>query len=606
MGIRNLRTIQWDTKGRIGGIRIEHQTLILIEHLSFNRCFAAFATSITYDICSEAPSRRSSRAISVDSRFDARRRQSSVCSALLQQEIDRRKSLGRDVDDIKGLPFELPGIQISRFETLDGGEGSVAGTISGSGCGSKKYIIIHNDVASDFSRLSCPSDYSLAGSTSRSRSRSSRASSGVSSRLWDFSPRESEWDADVSLGSRDSQLNVSKQDWGGGPSECGDCSASNTNIPRRMSVVTFDMSSPLRRHSSPASAGRRKDSGCECTCGKGPNHTPTEYPSVLKNRDNSCHALRYSDEMPLPTSSLRKKSADQSILSVRIDEDERELDVDETTPLRSAEVSTATPTSVGATAAPVGGATAAEKPCLRNHTSTDSSTVMTASAATETEHFCMERRDSRVLRPPLKRNNTDDSEVERRVAKLFKEIEFSVSDSVDESKINSQEYDSHIRRVEAQTQTMNEAEVQRMAESLNIIELVESSDQRRDSKASSAKSRLSIIRHDSSASFSDNQQVSVESSDLNLVPKAETRSPKAVKEKKSKLHALSNAIAHLGRRSSSTDSVKEKRLARAKNIPRRLLFHLGLSDDSVKSTDIEAGQVKSPPPTYEDVVNDNL
>jgi hypothetical protein len=44
-----------------------------------------------------------------------------------------------------------------------------------------------------------------------------------------------------------------------------------------------------------------------------------------------------------------------------------------------------------------------------------------------------ERRDR--MRRSLKRNNTDDSEVERRVARLFNEIEFSVNESVDETKI---------------------------------------------------------------------------------------------------------------------------------------------------------------------------
>ena len=42
-----------------------------------------------------------------------------------------------------------------------------------------------------------------------------------------------------------------------------------------------------------------------------------------------------------------------------------------------------------------------------------------------------ERRDR--LRRSFKRNNTDDSEVERRVARLFREIELSLNDSTDDS-----------------------------------------------------------------------------------------------------------------------------------------------------------------------------
>ena len=39
------------------------------------------------------------------------------------------------------------------------------------------------------------------------------------------------------------------------------------------------------------------------------------------------------------------------------------------------------------------------------------------------------------------RHHTDDSEVERRVERLLYEIDYSVTDSVDESKIQSQEFE---------------------------------------------------------------------------------------------------------------------------------------------------------------------
>jgi hypothetical protein len=137
-----------------------------------------------------------------------------------------------------GRHFQLPGIQISRFETLD--RASITSAAATSQRSSRRYVLLHSGTAAgngmggggsnlgstmgglhtsggDLARLSCPSDYSLSRS---SRSRSSRASSAISSRLWDFSPRSSEWDADVSLGSRESQLSVMKQDWAGGPADC--------------------------------------------------------------------------------------------------------------------------------------------------------------------------------------------------------------------------------------------------------------------------------------------------------------------------------------------------------------------------------------------------
>lgn len=110
-------------------------------------------------------SRRSSRATTVGSQ----RRYSSVqYEKLLKQE--RKRSAQSCAGDLIKPSFELPGIQISRIETLDFGSRASLASRSTVSRNSRQYIIIHSDVASDFSRLSCPSDYSLAGSRS-SRSR---------------------------------------------------------------------------------------------------------------------------------------------------------------------------------------------------------------------------------------------------------------------------------------------------------------------------------------------------------------------------------------------------------------------------------------------------
>ena len=438
--------------------------------------------------------------------------------------------------------FDLPGIQISRFETLDLSDGRAS--VSSCGKGSKRYIIIHSDVASDFSRLSCPSDYSLAGSRS-SRSRSSRASSNVSSRLWDFSPRESEWDADVSLGSRESQLSVVKQDWGGGPSDPQDCLLS-PNAPRKMSVVTFDIGSPsFRRHSSPAYAVRRKDSGSECTCAAKASECA---PSALKNgHRDSCHSIRNGnghDEMRL--SSIRKKSADQSIYSLRIDEDDGE-EMEETTPL-------------------------------------------TCTVVEQDEAAAQPPTDRAPKRPPLQRNNTDDSEVERRVARLFREIELSTTESVDDSKIHSFSSDFDCKKIETkEIQTQTSLEKKTPPEVDDIVPNILSTTKNQQDSATSV------------GSCSDNTKDSFETTDDNYL--SETTFKKCGKEKKSKIAAISSALANLGiHRSHSTER-------KHKNIPKRLLLS-GISGN-FNEAELEAGIcgtpiVKSPPPKYEDIVNKNV
>ena len=489
----------------------------------------------------EGSSRRSSRAVSTDSK--ARRHSSIAYERLLQKEMEARKasmvSTGTEIGEAEKHGFDLPGIQISRFETLDLSDGkSVCST---GGRGSKRYIIIHSDVASDFSRLSCPSDYSLAGSRS-SRSRSSRASSNVSSRLWDFSPRESEWDADVSLGSRESQMSVIKQDWGGGPSDPHDCLLS-PNAPRKMSV-TFDIGSPsFRRHSSPADAMRRKDSG-ECTCSGGKSEVGVSTgtvaaPSVLKNgHRGSCNGNGHDERL----SSIRKKSADHSIYSLRIDEDDGE-EMEETTPLTMTVV----------------------EPQIKE----------------------------KQLRPPLKRNNTDDSEVEIRVARLFREIELSTTESVDESKIHSFSSDFECKRIETK-----EIQTQTSIEKQTVPEAAGQKDSPPNILSTGCQTRQDSAA--SAGSCSDNLRESFETTDDNNLDEKKVK--KCGKEKKSKIAALSSALANLGIHRPHTEG-------KHKNIPKRLLL-AGISG-SINEQDLEAGicsnpVVKSPPPKYEDIINKNL
>lgn len=200
-------------------------------------------------------SRRSSHTASIKSR----RRRSSAASAILRQGTSTlRHRRSADVTSGKSSrSFALPGIEISRIDTMDFDDASIFSSGTGGlrlgggeavGRGRQRFIVIHSDASSDISRFSYPSEYSLSAT---SRSRSSRASSNVSSRLWDFSsPRESDWD--VAGGG-----SVSRPDLRAGR----DYSLLSPAMPRKGSVVTFDISEPtVRRHSSPAPSLRRKDS----------------------------------------------------------------------------------------------------------------------------------------------------------------------------------------------------------------------------------------------------------------------------------------------------------------------------------------------------------
>jgi len=160
------------------------------------------------------------------------------------------------------------------------------------------------------------------------------------------SPRESEWDADVSHGSRESQLSstavVGKADWGGGPSYGVDGRTNNSRgggrdysllspaMPRKGSVVTFDVGKPgVRRHSSPIQPIQRKAAGVStmvATADCQPLSSALKYVGkdvISQSQQQQQSAMiRYVDDYRTLTQ-LRKRSAgDQSIISVAIDEDD--------------------------------------------------------------------------------------------------------------------------------------------------------------------------------------------------------------------------------------------------------------------------------------------
>lgn len=193
--------------------------------------------------------------------YAANARRRSSCHSLVPGlcVVDRSSSILR-----------LPGIQISRMETLDLSSDELP---LGSVCRS---VLIESDVSGEVYRISCTSEYSLSGGN-----RSSRASS-YSSRMWDLSSRESEWDADVSIGSRESQVSVARQDWSGGPAADFHRRAFllPTSARRTPTVVSFDVcpSTSGRRHSSPTECLKCK----ECSGGAlAPPPNAADNPNLL-------------------------------------------------------------------------------------------------------------------------------------------------------------------------------------------------------------------------------------------------------------------------------------------------------------------------------------
>lgn len=151
----------------------------------------------------------------------------------------------------------------------------------------------------------------------------------------------------MSHGSRESQLSstIGKTDWGGGPSygvvagghDGGgggrDYSLLSPAMPRKGSVVTFDVGEPgVRRHSSPIQPMRRRHAVVSTTTSM-MAECPQPLSSALKYgkdppspqrqwQPQQQPAIRYVDDYRTLTE-LRKRSAgDQSIISIRIDEDD--------------------------------------------------------------------------------------------------------------------------------------------------------------------------------------------------------------------------------------------------------------------------------------------
>jgi len=310
------------------------------------------------------------------------------------------------------------------------------------------------------------------------------------------SPRESEWDADVSHGSRESQLSstmISKTDWGGGPSYggCGeagggrDYSLLSPAMPRKGSVVTFDVGEPgTRRHSSPLPPARRRSgtavvvsSGSSSTPNPDIGHTQTPPTSALKSKDtvsgssllsaglyasnygmggfgptNGSGSSRYFEDYRTLNQFRKRSAGDQSIISIRIDEDdsgeeleERRLCIEEQLANRRPEGDEdddeidnrdsddeQTPSNVKMSSSDDN-----RKSCTSDEDEIMPRSSMKTIAASNCElrqqtaaELLLKRR-----RSSMKRNDTDDSEVALRVERIFDEIDYSVTESVDESKL---------------------------------------------------------------------------------------------------------------------------------------------------------------------------
>jgi len=274
-------------------------------------------------VSSNDNSRRSSCAASAKSQ----RRRSSVISPLLHHgAATSRHRRSADVTSGKlsrrlGPTFALPGIEISRIDTVDfddssvfsGGPGGLRLSGEAGGRGRQRFIVIHSDGSSDISHFSFPSEYSLSAT---SRSRSSRASSNVSSRLWDFSsPRESDWDV-TGAG------NVSRPDLRAGR----DYSLLSPAMPRKGSVVTFDISEPtVRRHSSPAPSLRCKemvvDNTEACSSSSSDNTAMKASDSRETFTSTVANPPRHHQVLEKRNSSRSRRSDQSSLLSV-VDEND--------------------------------------------------------------------------------------------------------------------------------------------------------------------------------------------------------------------------------------------------------------------------------------------
>lgn len=302
----------------------------------------------------------------------------------------------------------LPGIQISRIDSFDVGCDDLPSKRSV--CRS---VLVESEISGEIYRISCSSEISLT-------TRSSRASSYSGSRVWD-----SEWDADVSIGSReDSQTSVTRQDWAGGPADLYRQQAflsPSAGGPRRTpTVVSFDVdpSASRRRHSSPTE--------CLLKCNEC-------RPDAIYSKQNLLTVLKHK----YPGSVPRKYSFDQPRIP---------------------------PTQ--ALSAFCGGGGGAGKLVKEPDTTGRSMASCVSTKAKKRKEFAGSSpkswRNQSPGTPDALRctrlimtgdQHTDDSEIERRVNRLLYEIEHSVTDSVDESKIRSQDFEPIQAKIDIQTQT---------------------------------------------------------------------------------------------------------------------------------------------------------
>ena len=276
----------------------------------------------------DSASRRSSRLPS----FDARSRYSQSGSIIgsyiggsgfQAPGAGRRRSTEASLGGasiILPTQFDLPGIHISRIETLDFDDMSV---LSGyDQLGPRRYIIIESDGSSDHSKMSIPnSECSFSICSHSSRSRSSRDSSNFGSR-WDL-PRDSEWEVGKSEFSN-AHLNPRHASLSSATPSNFNSSFLSPSMPRKGSTVTFDTNdqNSTRRHSSPAPSLKRRDNASQLP--PSTEITNENYSSRFRDLKNE---MLYSNQSVYGNSNYRKKSAgDQSLMSIVIDENDGDED----------------------------------------------------------------------------------------------------------------------------------------------------------------------------------------------------------------------------------------------------------------------------------------
>lgn len=217
----------------------------------------------------------------------------------------------------------------------------------------------------------------------------------------------------MSLG--ESLGSIAKRDWTGGPCPTNDNYPANGSATvgggggRRYSVVTF--ADGPRRHSSPASV-RRKESGN--TLYTEPGHRIEEEEEEASKENLLSH--QQGGDNP------GGSGASAYITSLNPASGQ----------IRAAYVNSHRKRSILANEPPSLHSTIEEDESERRESSTTATSSTLDKPATKGAGLSEEPLPVQYfsrIRPPLRRNNTDDSEVEKRVAKLIKEIEMSATDT---------------------------------------------------------------------------------------------------------------------------------------------------------------------------------